>query len=115
MSVSETKQNIEKLKKSYTDPDDKDVLQGWEARISKIMLRNGYLELDQTKETIAYLRKRLRDIKIKLSSDETLEAVDIRAWHRVAKEIKELLALFLVEPERELRIIDEEIARALDE
>ena len=114
MSVAEIKANIERLKKEYTDPSDSEVLREWESRLSKTLIRQGYLDLTQTQELVAYLKKRLRDIRIKLSIDDSMELPDVKSWHRVAKELRDLLALLILNPEKEMGQLEREIADELE-
>ena len=95
MSVKDITASIERLKKEYTHPQDRELLSEWENRLSKAVRRNQYLELDQTREIVSYLTKRYKDIRIMLSSDDDMDQVDISAWHKVAKEIKGLLGIFV--------------------
>lgn len=113
MSVADIKSNIEKLKRDYTDPADKEVLDEWEKRLATTLTRQRYLELDQTKELVAYLKKRLRDIRIKLSSDSNMDIISVKSYHWLASEIKELLALLVINPEKEMRLLENEIAESL--
>lgn len=114
MNITDIKLNIERLKKDYTDPSDREVLKEWETRLATMLSRQRYSELNQTKELVAYLNKRLRDIKIKLSSDDSLELLDIKSFHRVAKEIKDILALLVIDPQKDMQSLESEISNIAD-
>lgn len=109
MSVTEIKKNIERLKEEYTDPEDHEQITEWETRLSKSITKQRYLDLEPTKEIIAYLEKRYRDIRIKLSSDEGMKMEEILGWHKTATEIRNILGLFMNGTGKDFENLEQEV------
>lgn len=104
---------INKIASQYTDPDDVAVIQEWRDRLRLSFEIEEYLDHPKTRDLVKYLKKRILDIREKLSTVEGLEKVDNLVLHARRDELASLLSLLAKDPKQERASIEQEVAEYL--
>lgn len=106
---------IKQAKKRFDDPYDQDIIREWEEKLAKINRKAKYFERPETKELIAYLKKRIKDIRITLAETVGMEKDRNIALHARREEDESILAIISKDSAADLAALQEEIDRDLSQ
>lgn len=104
---------IKRVERNVNDPTDLEVIREWRDTLRLSFEREKYFDLKETKDLIRFIKNRIKDCRLTLSSSEGLEKVDNLALHARLKELVSMLDLLAKDPRKERRQLEAEIDREL--